>query len=186
MTKSVLITSICLLLSACASQDKINKGELAEIPDWILSPQIKEGIAESACVTWSGNLSIDKDEASHIARDRLARQIDVRAAGMSKAFANKTTTTEGMNTGTNFENVSRQIFDKTLKGSRPTKAGLFTIDNKKNFCVLVEITPEKTKALYNGIVSASGRQLSADDDRILFQQFKAWKAQENLDKVISN
>lgn len=181
---SLIITT--LLMSACANQDTINKGELADVPDWILSPQIEDGIAESACVAWSGSLSIDKDEASHIARDRLARQIDVRAAGMTKAFADKTTTSAGMNTGTTFESVSRQIFDQTLTGSKPTKVGLFTIDNKKQFCVMVEITPEKTKALYNGIVVASGEQLSAEDDRVLFQQFKAWKAQGELDKALKD
>ncbi|MGX5174004.1 hypothetical protein ACUR5C_08285 [Aliikangiella sp. IMCC44653] len=183
-----LVTSLIatLLLSACAGQDKINKGELADVPDWILSPQIEDGIAESACVAWSGNMSIDKDEASHIARDRLAKQIDIRAAGMTKAFADKTTTSAGMNTGTTFESVSRQIFDQTLKGSKPTKAGLFTIDMKKNFCVMIEVSPEQTKALYNGIVSASGKQLNAEDDRVLFQQFKAWKAQQELDKNLEN
>lgn len=183
LTTALLTT---LLLSACANQNEINKGELADIPNWILAPQIENGIAESACVLWSGNLSIDKDEASHIARDRLAKQIDVRAAGMTKAFADKTTTSAGLNTGTTFESVSRQIFDQTLKGSKPSKAGLFTLDNKKNFCVMVEISPEKTNILYKGIIAASGKQLSADDDKVLFQQFKAWKAQGELDKQLKN
>jgi hypothetical protein len=179
---SLIITT--LLMSACANQEQINKGELADVPTWILSPQIEDGIAESACVAWSGNISIDKDEASHIARDRLAKQIDVRAAGMTKAFSDKTTTSAGMNTGTTFESVSRQIFDQTLIGSRPTKVGLFTIDKKKQFCVMIEINPEKTKALYSDIVVASGEQLSAEDNSVLFQQFKAWKAQGELDKAL--
>lgn len=181
-----VITSIIttVLLTACANQNTINKGELADIPDWILLPHIKNGIAESACVKWSGDMAIDKDEASHIARDRLAKQIDIRAAGMTKAFADKTTTSAGVNTGTTFENVSRQIFDQTLKGSKPTKAGLFTIDTKKQLCVMVEVNPETTKKLYNSIVAASGKQLSAEDNKVLFQQFKAWKAQGELDKAL--
>jgi hypothetical protein len=186
MNKLSSVIVISLLLSACSNTDKMNKGELADVPDWILAPQIENGIAESACVPWSGSISIDKDEASHIARDRLAKQIDVRAAGMTKAFADKATTSAGLNTGTTFESVSRQIFDQVLKGSKPSKAGLFTIDEKKNFCVMVEITPEKTKELYNGIVASSGKQLSAEDNSVLFQQFKAWKAQGELDKVLKN
>ncbi len=187
---SIAILS-ALLINGCAttgSSENTNyaKGELESIPNWILSPSVKNGVAESACVPWSGNITIDRDEASHIARDRLAKQIDIRAAGMTKAFANKTTTSKGLNTGTNFESVSRQIFDKTLSGSRPTKAGLFTIDKKKQFCVMVEINPVKTKELYKGIVKASGAQLSADDDAILLEQFKAWKAQGELDKTLKN
>lgn len=184
MNKAITIIITTALLTACANQDTINKGALADIPNWILLPQIENGIAESACVMWSGDMAIDKDEASHVARDRLAKQIDIRAAGMTKAFADKTTTNAGLNTGSTFESVSRQIFDQTLKGSKPTKAGLFTIDTKKQLCVMVEVTPEKTKKLYNGIVAASGKQLSAEDDRVLFQQFKAWKAQSELVKAL--
>ena len=182
--KKLLVIISMALLSACANQNEINKGELASVPDWILAPQVEDGIAESACVPWSSNMSIDKDEASHIARDRLAKQVDVRAAGMTKAFADKTTTSAGLNTGTTFVSVSRQIFDQTLHGSTITKAGLFTIDNKKQFCVLLAVSAKKTKALYQGIVSATGKQLSAADNTILFQQFKAWKAQNKLKEQV--
>ena len=170
------------LLGGCASQQEIDHGELSNVPEWILSPSIDDGIAESACVPWSGNLSIDKDEASHIARDRLAKQVELRAAGMTKAFADKTTTNKGLNTGTTFESVSRQIFDQTLSGTKPTKAGLFTIDQAKQFCVMVEISPENTEKLYQNIVSGANAQLGADDDAVLLQQFKAWKAQNDLDE----
>ena len=151
---------------------------------WVLSPNIDNGIADTACVPWSGQMTIDKDEATHIARTRLAKQLDVRTAGMSKAFANKTTASGGLNTGTNFENTSRQIFDQSLKGSKATKVGLFTIDKKKQFCVMVELDPDKTKTLYKNIVKASGAQLNAKDDDILFTQFKAKQAQKELDEVL--
>ena len=186
MKKLAITLLTAALMTGCASQDRKNKGELASTPDWILSPQIENGIAESACVIWSGNIAIDKDEASHIARDRLAKQIELRSAGMTKAFSDKTTTSNGLNTGTTFESVSRQIYDQTLKGTKPTKAGIFIIDAKKNFCVMVEVDPDKTKKLYKNIVAASGAQLNADDDAVLFQQFKAWKAQGELDKALSN
>lgn len=187
---SIAIIS-ALFISGCAStapneETNYDKGALENIPSWVLSPSIKNGVAESACVPWSGNITIDRDEASHIARDRLAKQIGLRAAGMTKAFANKTTTSKGLNTGTNFESVSRQIFDQTIVGSKPSKVGLFTIAKKKQFCVLVGMNPEKTKALYKGIVKASGVQLSANDDAILLEQFKAWKAQGELDKALKN
>jgi hypothetical protein len=173
-------------LTGCSNTDEENKGDLANVPDWIMMPQVEDGIAESACVPWSGNMSIDKDEATHIARSRLAKQIGLRAAGMSKAFADKTTVDAGVSSGTHFENNSRQVFEQTLVGSKPAKAGLFTIDKNKQFCVLVEITPEKTKQLYDGLVSASGKQLNAQDDRILFQQFKAWKGQNELTEALKN
>ena len=185
-----------LLLSACASQETKQEqannklstsdanGELSNIPNWVLSPQIENGIADSACVAWSGNVTIDKDEASHIARTRLAKQIEVRSAGMSKAFANKTTTSAGLNTGTNFENTTRQIFEQTLKGTKSTKVGLFTIDKQKQFCVMVELDPAKTKQLYKNIISANGAQLNAKDEDILFTQFKAQQAQKELEEVL--
>jgi len=184
LKKALLMTTpvILSLLGGCANQQAINQGELADVPEWILSPSVEEGIAESACVPWSGNMSIDKDEASHIARDRMAKQIELRAAGMTKAFADKTTTSTGMNTGTTFESVSRQIFDQTLSGTKPTKAGLFTIDKNKQFCVMVEVSPENTEKLYQNIVSKAGAKLSADDNAVLLQQFKAWKAQNDLDE----
>ena len=49
---------------------------------------------------------------------------------------------------------------------------------------MVELDPEKTKTLYNNIVSASGAQLDAKDDSVLFTQFKAQQAQKQLEEAL--
>jgi hypothetical protein len=58
------------------------------------------------------------------------------------------------------------------------------IDGKKNLCAMVAFSPEKTKKLFEDIVEASGKSLNPQSEQALYQEFKAQKAQQEMDKSL--
>ena len=103
---------------------------------------------------------------------------------MTKTHASKTDTTGGTNVSANFETNARQIAEATLTGSKAVKGDLFTIDNKQQFCVMVELDPSQTRQVFNKLVESSGAQLKANDEQVLYEQFRAMKGQQELEKAL--
>ncbi len=54
------------------------------------------------------------------------------------------------------------------------------MEGKRHMCVIVAMQPEAFKALFDSIVKQSERKLSAQDEDMLFQEFRASKAQNEL------
>jgi general stress protein YciG len=173
-----LFTCIALL-TACSTNQEKPQGNLG-LPGWVLSPSIDNGLADTACVNWTGYMHVDRNEATAIARNRLVQQIELRAASMTKTHASKTNANGGANVGTNFENNARQIAEATLKGSKAVKTDIFDIDNKKQLCVMVTVEAREMDNIANQIIGQSGARLSNDDKAILREQFKAQQGQEEL------
>jgi len=168
-----------LALTGCSNNDQKPQGNML-LPGWVLSPSVEDGLADTACVTWSGNMAIDRDEATAISRNRLALQIEVRAANMTKTYASKTQANGGTNVGTTFESNARQISEATLKGSKAVKTDLFEIDNKKQLCVMVSLEAQQLESIANQIIGQSGARLSNEDKAVLKEQFKAGAGQRAL------
>ena len=181
VVKAITAISLITLTGCATNQDKI-VGNI-ELPRWVVMPQIENGLAESACVPWSGHLTIDRNHAIAEARNALVQQIELKAASMTKTHASKTDVATGTNVGATFETNARQIAESTLKGSKAVKGDLFTIDEKKQFCALVTVTPEQTRQVFNNLVKSSGATLQSNDEAVLYQQFLAWKGQRELEKA---
>jgi len=179
LSHRLLLISSMTLLAACAGNQNKPQGNLA-LPSWVLSPSVEDGLAETACVNWTDYMHVDRDEATAIARNRLAQQIEVRAASMSKAHASKTNANGGANVGTTFESNARQISEATLKGSKAVKTDLFEIDNKKQLCVMVSLEAQQLESIANQIIGQSGARLSNEDKAVLKEQFKAGAGQRAL------
>jgi hypothetical protein len=186
MKIKILTLSLLTMLSACSSSpEKTSKANLlSDLPDWILSPNIDNGIADVACVESSGAFSIDRSEAIHYGSEQLAAQLNRKVASLGKGFQSKTKTNKGINVGSNFTQTGQQLIEQELTGVKAHKIGIFEIDNKKQLCVLVGISPEQTKSIYQNLKQNSNADLSAQDDTVLFQEFKAYKAQQDLDKKL--
>ncbi|MFW6414995.1 MAG: hypothetical protein ACOCZ2_01645 [Thermodesulfobacteriota bacterium] len=167
-----------LLFSGCAG--KSEEGPNSDLPGWILSPEVEGGIAAAECVRWTGDFSMDKAEATALGRATLAKQIDTKVQAMDKTYRRKISTEEGTSTGGTFESVSKQVAKKHLKGSRVKKVDTVEIDGKKQLCVLCVLDPGATKKLFKDILKQSGTDLSPQDESVLYEEFKAKKAQEEL------
>lgn len=184
--KTIALTAaLSTTLIGCANQQEKITSNIG-LPNWVVAPNIDNGLAESACVPYSGHFSIDRAQATALARNALTEQIEVRAASLTKTHLSKTDTVGGSSIGADFESSARQIAEATLKGTKADKADIFTIDEKKQFCVLVTLAERETDDVAQQIITASGAKLSSEDKEVLAEQFKANEGQEELKGVIES
>jgi hypothetical protein len=180
MKKSLRIAAaatLSVLVTACASGPS---GKSANYPSWVMVPSIEDGIAAAACVPASGNITTDRAQATSQGRVDLAQQINIQVRAMDKTYLDKVETNGKLTSGSTFSQVSRQLTEQSLTGSRVTKAAFANED--KEFCVLVTLGASSTKELFDQIIKQSAAPLSPKDEDILYQEFNAQKAQEEMDK----
>ncbi|RZM77018.1 hypothetical protein C3B51_16675 [Pseudoalteromonas rubra] len=183
-----LITTMLVagILTACSSTgEKTASESKINIPDWVLNPAVENGIAAADCVKFSGNISIDQKMAVANARLALAQQIETRIEGLDKTFANRTDANEETTVGATFSSVSKQLTKQTLNGSRVIKADVVEIGGKDYFCALTTLSPALTKSLFKDLVKESKKQINPQDEQFLYQEFKAFKAEKDLEKEIA-
>jgi hypothetical protein len=180
-----LIISTALIAAGCASSSQ-QSAATQSLPDWVTAPYLEDGFADTQCVLNSGSMGILKNKATALGRAEITKQIDVQVKAMDKTYENLTEAEGGAVTGTTYESVSKQVASQTLSGSRATKVEYVDFpDGTQQLCVMVTLDPKLTKELYGEITGKSGRKLSAQDDAVLWQEFKAHKAQEELDADLS-
>jgi hypothetical protein len=182
MNNKQIILSVFLssLLAACSSVDE-EVSERSDIPVWILSPTVENGIAATDCVIYSGNMSVDRKMATANSRVTLAQQISLKIDILEKSYLNRIDATQDSTTSGSFSSVSKQLTQQTLSGSRVVKADIVEIKDVDHFCVLTAITPKLTDDLFSNIVKNSKRELSDDNAKILRQEFKAAMANKSLE-----
>ena len=182
--KLIFVAVLTTILGGCSST-KVEENKLTNnIPSWVLNPAVKDGIAASSCVKYSGNLSIDQKIATANGRLSLAQQIETRVEGLDKTFDNRTDSNSDVTTGSTFSSVSKQLTKQTLTGSRAIKSDILEIAGKQHFCVLTTLSPTVTKELFNAIVKSSKRDINPQDENFLYQEFKAHKAEQSLAEEI--
>lgn len=177
----LLTVPAMLLLTACSSTTPMEDTAVGEIPSWILNPQVEDGIAVAECVLFSGNMSIDKQQAMANARTSLAQRIETRVSAMDKVYRDKMEVASGVESGSTFSSVSKQITQQTLVGTSSLKVDIVTIAEKDNLCVLVAIGQQATKSIFDELVNEAGRPVNAEQNEVLYQEFKAQRAEEQLD-----
>lgn len=182
---NLISLSAVAFLAGCSSQS-VEQTSVGEIPTWILNPQVKDGIAVSECVTWSGSMSIDKQQAIANARASLAQRIETRVTVMDKSYRDKVEVEGAVQSGSTFSSVTKQITDQTLNGTTALKTDIAKIAGKDNLCVLVAIGQESTKALFDELVEKSGRPMTTPQKDLLYDEFKTQKAEAQLDAELEN
>lgn len=181
-TSVIVLTYLTLL--GCSSSEPMKETSIGDIPEWILNPYVEGGIATSDCVLFSGNMSIDRKQAIAQARVLLSAEIESRVAGMDETYQDKIQVNGESTSGSTFSSVSKQITDQTLIGSRTIRTDVVSISGKDNLCVLVGIEEGQTRELYESLLNATQRNLSPEDDSVLYQEFKAERAQARLQEAI--
>ncbi|AOT08997.1 LPP20 family lipoprotein [Pseudoalteromonas luteoviolacea] len=180
---TVLVTGI---LAGCSStQEQSASQSKVNIPDWVLNPTIENGIAAADCVKFSGNISIDQKSSVANARLALAQQIETRIEGLDKTFANRTDANDDTTVGSTFSSVSKQLTKQTLNGSRVNRADVVEIGGKDYYCSLVVLSPQLTQSLFKDVIKESKKELNPQDEKFLYQEFKAYKAEKDLEKEIA-
>ena len=105
-------------------------------------------------------------------------------AALSKGFKSKTKTTQGINVGSDFNQAGQQLIEQEMVGVKAYKMGIFTINNKNQLCVMVGMPEVNTRNIYQQLKTNSQATINPDDDAVLYQQFKAYQANQSLQQQL--
>lgn len=188
--KGVVFALSATLLAGCAF-NKANDGASArpELPSWVSMPnqEVGEGaLAATECVADNAGMSILKSKATALARAGIAQQIDINVQAMDKTYQSLTESGEESESGSTFESVSKQVTEQSLQGAIPERVGYITgRDGSEQLCVMVVLSPEKNRKVFESIMQASDRQVGPGSEDILYQEFRAGRAQDELRDSLS-
>lgn len=179
------------LLAGCGSTSQKSTSQesttgMGEIPKWVASPQVEQGIALTECVPASDNYSLDRKEAVANARQSLAQQIQTRVQAMDKTYQRRVRADDETTTGTNFESVSKQLTEQTLQGTAPKKLGYEALNGEKHMCVMLSMGDSQMKAFFDKLMKESNADVKPKEEEILYQEFQAKQAQEEMEEELSD
>lgn len=181
-------TSITLgalvLLAGCAGPDERPEDR---IPEWVADPQsqVDDGLAAANCVPASDEFAIDRSEAIALTRQLLASQVEVAVEAMEETYQQQTRPAEGEAvSGSNFQSVSRQLTDQTLRGARVDRTEYETINEQRQLCTMMVVGESDMRALFDGIIDASDRPVDGEDEAVLWEQFRHAQAREEMDEAL--
>lgn len=146
-----------------------------QAPEWVCSPDIEGGMAAvgEAKPNVARDNNMQRTMAMANARDALARQTQVKVQNLLEKWSRATGADENQTYEANFEDVSRQVANQTLEGSRQLKRWL---------------APDGTLVLLVGISNLDpikeGIKTSLNNDKALHQQWNADKGQNKLKDAI--
>lgn len=145
-------------------------------PDWYCAPEIEGGFAAvgEAKPNAARDNNMQRTMAMANARDALARDMEIKVQNMLTNWARATGEGDEQTYESNFENVSRQVSQQTLQGSRQLKRWL---------------APDGTLVLLVGITDnnpiKNTLKNSLRNENALWQQFQSKQALEELDKQMN-
>ncbi len=185
LTKLSTVIAISAALAACGSTPETPDELNANIPEWVLNPIVEDGIAAAACVSSSGSMTTDRAQATALSRVDLAQQIGTKVQALDKTYQERIDVGGQAQVGSTFTSVSKQLTEQSLTGARVIKTSYANFDGKNQLCVMTALGSSSTKELFANILKDSERPVTMDQEKVLYQEFKAYKAQEELDKELS-
>lgn len=184
------ILGTTILLTGCAEKGNSAKKEiivssqssyakcLANAPAWVLNENV-----EGASLSAVGSAKIGKaglqfaiEEAEAVARDKLARMIEVKVKNMTKRFVQSVGTGDAETVDRVVTNVSKQVSYATLNGAITVRKWISPCDD---IYVLVAVDPDFIKQRVRQVMLSSFK-----NEQALWQMFQAKKAQEELEREI--
>ncbi len=186
LTSIALATVAAFTFTACGGEapapkkdwDKCTIEGGTEAPPWVCMPEIGGGIAALGIAQKSpAGPGFQRQEAMANGRDALARQISVKVKNMFKNFTQQTGVGSDAVVDKLSANVSKQIGNQMLSGSKQAK---YWVDAKTgDMYLLVVLDPNAAVAATKSTVKSSLR-----NEKALWQQFQAKKANAELDAEI--
>jgi len=146
-----------LLCFGCGSDQVKSDGVPENTPKWALTPPDACGVG---IAKHRGNLGMAKTTAEARGRDALARELATKVEGMIKDYQQSGETdgkdfTEELTT-----QVSRQIVDQTLVGTR-TRIAHVSQEEDKQYYALVCLDPEAFAGAFDRMNQLSQKQRAA-------------------------
>jgi hypothetical protein len=181
LTKLSTVIAISAAIAACGSTPETPKELNANIPEWVLNPVVEDGIAAASCVSSSGSMTTDRAQATALSRVDLAQQIGTRVQALDKTYQERVDVAGQAQVGSTFTSVSKQLTEQSLTGARVIKTSYANFDGKNQLCVMTALGSSSTKELFENLLKESARPVTMDQEKVLYQEFKAYKAQDELE-----
>lgn len=184
----LVMVILSLFLVACKNKEvKEEKRKLVPIenksykdyPNWVLQPDYANGIAAvGQAKIGAAGLAFAKQEAMAIARGELARIIEVQVDDMFKSYVNSVGIAGQDGIEKVSTSISKQVASVSLSGSEQKD---LWISKDNEIFVLVGISYENLKK-----ESLNAVKTTLANDEALWQEFKAQKAQQELEAAVNN
>ena len=147
----VVTVMTCVAVSGCSTTSESEKDKLAGVT--VIPPRgadlaASNGEATTQCVPKTDDIAGDEAEAAALSRAVLAKSNTTRLTNMDEVYKRRTRAEGGVSKGSVFEMTSKQVGERTMKGSRITKVYMVDIDKVSHVCVTV--------SLRDGVQKASG------------------------------
>lgn len=126
MTRKLVLVSCLSLLAAfsCARKDAVTNVPKIDAPGWYTDPARDNDRLIGVATATSRDLQTAVDKAKQDGRVDIARQLDVRVAGLSKRFIEDTGLDQDAELLGMFTQVSKTVVSDSLNGTRLTKQKL--------------------------------------------------------------
>ncbi|TWI70689.1 LPP20 lipoprotein [Desulfobotulus alkaliphilus] len=183
LVKMILLAGIIALAGACTPKqapvsDTGMPDEYKDAPSWVFNPELEGGVsAVGTARIGAAGFAFARNEALADGRDQLARQMSVKVQNMVKNFTQATGLGDDETVDRVSSQVSRQVANETLAGSR--MRSMWRAPNGELFVWMV-VEPEAVRAAAREAVTTSYK-----NDQALWQQFQAKRAHDELDAVIN-
>lgn len=184
----LILMSITLFIVGCSNKEiKEEKRELTtienktfkEYPKWVLQPDYANGIgAVGQSKIGTAGMAFAKQEALAMARGELARMVEVQVDDMFKSYVNSVGLSGELGVEKVSTSVSKQVASVSLKGSEQKD---LWISKDNEIFVLVGISYDNLKKDTIATVNST-----LQNDEALWQEFKAKKAQDELEAAVNN
>ena len=178
----IAVVAMTFVLGGCIGGKKADTGIeqnpcFVGAPSWVLMPDVEGGLAAAGSAKiGSAGMQFAKTEAMASARDAMARQISVKVNNMFKSFTQTTGVGDAQTVDKVAANVSKQVAQQTLQGTKQKDAWISPCNELWVFLVM---DPNVAETATKQAVKTSLR-----NEQALWQQFQAKKAQDELDAAI--
>lgn len=177
------------LFAGCAGNaPSEQQSSTSGLPAWVITPGklVLEGaLAATECVSANASMSILKSKSTALARATLAQQIQVNVQAMDKTYQDLTENGAESASGSTFSSVSKQVTDQMLNGAITERVDYIPgLNETTQFCSMVVMAPEQNRKIFEQIIDRSNRQMSPDNEALLYQEFRAKRAAEELEDAL--
>jgi len=175
------------LMTGCSSnkldvKEKVKsetmQSELEGAPKWVMEYPDNSDYIYGVGISENTNMdfSFQKTEAMGYARDEIVRSVSVKVKNMLKSFKERTGGGESATFDRVATNVSKQVANQTLNGSRQED---MWISKSGRLYVLVSVSKDSVKESVKNKLSTS-----LNNNNAAWQQFRSKQGQEELNQEI--
>ncbi|MCK0162352.1 LPP20 family lipoprotein [Marinobacter sp. S6332] len=187
--KFIAVLGSASLIAACAStQPSDQSSATSGLPAWVITPGnlVDDGsLVATECVSANAGMSILKAKSIALARGNLAQQIQVNVQAMDDTYRDLTENGGQSGSGSTFSSVTKQVTDQMLSGAIPERVDYIKGPNDTTlFCSMVVMAPEKNRKIFEQIIDRSNRQMSPENEALLYQEFRAKRAADELKNAL--